>query len=355
MTWVNEFFSSWQKYGVNTAADLAAIAYAHSGGSSCAINSSVVPRSNGEKSLAITGINANDNNILKRRLKQQAKSIIVGCNYRATGNTDASSSRGTFKFNDITEASNNHGRFAPRTDGLWDFKRNNTLLFTSAGSAMSLNTWYYLEFGFVLGDADGQIEMRINGTTVLSQDNIDTQDSGSGSTRIELVGLANIQAGTQYFTDLYIRSSTIKEAFDFFGPVRSESINVNSDDSVQYTRSAGTTNYENIDEDSPFSDVDYNHTSTVGHKDTYGTTSLPSSDVTVKGFQVTHRARKNDTGVADQRAIIVSNSTQANGATHSLSETTQTYIDQFDTDPDTGSAWTPAAINAKKIGVERVA
>jgi hypothetical protein len=118
------------------------------------------------------------------------------------------------------------------------------------------------------------------------------------------------------------------------------------------TPSTGTDQYAMVDE-SPVSLLDYNELTVAGNED-----HLAASDLgAVPGDILAVRVLAHATGVGvitQMRTLVKSNGTTGYGVNQGLS-TGGTYTDIsdiFETDPDTGLAWEPAAVDAMFIGYE---
>lgn len=98
----------------------------------------------------------------------------------------------------------------------------------------------------------------------------------------------------------------------------------------------------------------YNYSSTVGDVDTFNTDGTLSSNSIVYGVQVNSVVTKDDAGVRSACNVIRSGASEALGASNSLGTTYVGYNDVFAVDPNTSASWTPAAVNAAKIGYKVV-
>lgn len=111
---------------------------------------------------------------------------------------------------------------------------------------------------------------------------------------------------------------------------------------ADFTPSAGTDHYALVDDATHDGDSTYVESSTVGHKDRYTHSTTPSG-VTIRavigwtvakgGGSLRHVVTGTGGTEAESAADIVTN-----GAAYQSSETV------FETDPDTGVAWTPAGV-----------
>jgi len=98
----------------------------------------------------------------------------------------------------------------------------------------------------------------------------------------------------------------------------------------------------------------YNYSNTVGQQDSFTTDGTLSTNSIVYGVQVTGVFTKNDAGARAACNLIISGGTQSNGATTSLGTSYAGVTDIYAVDPNTSASWTPANVNAAKIGYKLV-
>lgn len=93
----------------------------------------------------------------------------------------------------------------------------------------------------------------------------------------------------------------------------------------------------------------------VGDKDLYTSAGLSVTPTAILGVSLKVFAAKSDSGARSGAPTMTSGSTVQDGPTTVLS-TSYAYMNQVqDTDPATGAAWTPSAVNALKFGMKVVA
>lgn len=90
--------------------------------------------------------------------------------------------------------------------------------------------------------------------------------------------------------------------------------------------------------------------SVVGHADFYNVTDLPTVPASIIGVVTRGFVAKSDAGAKSAQLQLKSGATTVQSTTLVLS-TSFVYTSRVDTtDPNTGSAWTPAAVNAVQVG-----
>ena len=272
---------------------------------------------------------------------------IVGCARMITSPLSATDVL-TFQDSGSTQILIHHD-----SNGAISIWRGYTQIAVSSGFSLSPDTWYYIEAKAFIASTGGYVTVKVNGTTVVSVSNVNTQNTANASANS--IQFSHTASGSchAYIDDITILDGT-GTINDFQGDCRVRTLLAAADDTVMFARSAGGYNYANVDDPSPNDDTDYNLSSTVGDKDFLAFNDLPANPGVIKCVQVSARARKDDSGARSLKTKVKSGGTEGNGAVSALS-TSYTYItDVFATDPHTGAAWTDTAVNASSVGYELI-
>lgn len=128
------------------------------------------------------------------------------------------------------------------------------------------------------------------------------------------------------------------------------------------TGNAAPTNFQSADNTPPVVGslpvmIGYNESSTVGNQDLFEVLDLPSpAPSVIYSVKVSVMAQKSAPGPRTMDVRVKSGTTESSGTASGFSPSTtpQWYATRYDVDPDTGAAWTPAAINAMKAGYKLV-
>jgi hypothetical protein len=222
-----------------------------------------------------------------------------------------------------------------------------------------LSAWYFIELKATIHDTTGSYELRVNGTNVLSQTNVDTRNGGSGVVTLIQFGSqtgTSQPAGpaTMNMDDIYVCDSSGSLNNDFLGDVAVQTIYPTSDSSVAWTRSAGGTSYTLVDESTPNGDTDYVESSTAAQQDIYGYGDLAAATNTVLGVQINAVARKDDAGARQVKLLTKSGGTTYASSALGLSTTYTFYSEVRETNPNTAVSWTESDVNSAEFGVECV-
>lgn len=230
-----------------------------------------------------------------------------------------------------------------------------TLLGTSS-TALSINTYYYVELKVVVHATTGTYEIRLNGTNILSGTGANTAGSGVAQWTGVQIGRNYSGAGAatiQDFDDLYVCDGSGTVNNDFLGPIRVKAIYADGAGfSTDFTPSAGS-NFQNVDEALTDGDTTYNSEGTAGDHDTYTFAAIGLTG-TVKGLQTNLMVRSDGAGAETIRPKIRISGTDYNGTTVGI---TTSYADSrqvYETSPATSAAWTVAEIDGAEFGIELV-
>ena len=124
-----------------------------------------------------------------------------------------------------------------------------------------------------------------------------------------------------------------------------------SDDSVQFSRSAGSDNYALVNETAGDGDTTYVQSGTTGHVDRYGYADLAYSPSTINAVQVVTRVMNPGAGTISFKNRCVSGATTSDSASQVAFPNYNNFRNVYNQDPNTSAAWTVANLNAAKFGL----
>lgn len=241
------------------------------------------------------------------------------------------------------------------TDGTLSLYRGTTLLGTT-DFALTIGTWYYVEFKVYIDNSSGTIEVRVNGDSKLALSSVDTQASGNAyANAVKLSGnQLHDASSTCYYDDLYICDGTGTTNNDFLGDVRVVAHLPNgAGNYAQWTPSAGD-NYAAVDDNPPDDDTTYNASDTATQKDSFTMSNLPGGLTgTVLGIQTLLNCRKDDAGTRTVRPFWRISGADYNGAEVNIGDSYSYHIREItEQNPATAGAWTTGEIDALEAGYE---
>lgn len=279
--------------------------------------------------------------------------IYCGFSYKHTGTATTS----LLKF--LSDTSSALGTISHDAAGVITFAGNSGSSTTEAGTSLTPSAWHWIEVKLTLGttSSNGAVEVRVNGSVVLTATSQDTNATGVGCGIIEYGG-GGTGGSPAYIDDVVIYDSTGATINDFLGDTKITTQVPNGDGgTVDWTASAGS-DYQCVD-DTPSAandDTDYISSSTVAQESRFDMTNLAASPTSIHAVQVRYRAKKTDAGTRTVRGLVNSNATESTGTTRGLSTTYRWFHgDKYSLNPDGSVAWTESAVNAVQVGVEVVA
>lgn len=212
--------------------------------------------------------------------------------------------------------------------------------------------WNHIEF--VYDASDGTYEVRVEGVQVLSG-----TDSGFNSDdigNIEFLDKFNSTSSGEpanYIKDLVVWDAEGSQNNDFVGAVRVIALPVNADVSSGWTRSAGATDYELLDELDP-NDTDYIEADeTPPAPSVMEFEDLPVEIIGVRALMSVVRNLKTDGGDATLQVSLRYNSADDNGADRAVQASASYSWDVSELNPDTGQLWAPTEVDAAQIVIDR--
>jgi hypothetical protein len=217
--------------------------------------------------------------------------------------------------------------------------------------------WNYFEIRVLAGtnNSNGQIELRMNGESIINETGVDTFFSGQiGCTGAVLNGTDHYDP---LYDDIYVIDTTGSVNNTWLGDVKVEALFPNgAGNSTQFSVTGAASNYQAVDDNPVDDDTSYVSSSTLNQKDTYAYENLSTITQSIKGVIVHTLAKKDSTGTRAITALIRSGTTD-----YSQDEYFLAYgdTDEYgfrssvtDVDPDTSVAWTVSGVNSAQFGFE---
>lgn len=253
------------------------------------------------------------------------------------------------------------------SDGTFSiFRTSHANILGTSTFALTGNTWVYIELKWKISDSisSGDVVLYADGTAILTLAGASDTKNTANAYATHFCLFSNTPAVTSpdtitcYIDDLYLADLTGSYNNAALGSVRVCTLFPSGDgNSSQLTGSDGnsTNNSLLVDETSPNDDTDYVEHATASNKDLYAFGDLPGTISTVYGFATNIIAKKSDAGAKTAAPVVRSNSTDYDGATVTLSTGYVAYQEIHETDPNTASPATPAAVNSMQFGFKVVA
>ncbi len=259
-----------------------------------------------------------------------------------------------------------------------------TVWFDLRGSAKEARIEFFLSDGDTVGfrvEAAGVVLNAYRGSTKIADGTTDIDalpfvlleghvvvDGSTGNLDLSINGVVehaitgNTQPGASSqvnFLRFYITGTSVGDDFTFDDMTLSDSaapgdivyqkLIPDSDNSITWTRSAGSQSFSLIDEVPP-DDADYVETSTDGNQDLYTLSNYANLDIIPHIVQWI-RGRTSVAG-GEIKMQIKSGDTTSEESSSGLDTSLEYIYRVIETNPDSGSAWSTSAINALLVGQE---
>lgn len=240
------------------------------------------------------------------------------------------------------------------SDMEWRLYRGATLIGTS--TTFVKNVWHYFELKVTARTAtNGSYELRRNETNILSGSGVNLANVGSDG--VDGFHVGSTDAVAWRLDDMYILDSSGASNNDFKGDsVMFEVLPDGDGHQNDMTRSAGATNYENVDDGALVSpDADYVSSDTIGHEDYYTFANAPGTGIgTIAAVKITCTARLVSTGARTLQPRYYNGTLEFDaGSDVTVDGTSFLELPSItDVNPDTGTAWTKSDLDGAEFGLE---
>ncbi len=230
-----------------------------------------------------------------------------------------------------------------------------TLLGTST-VCLTAGAWHFIEIKALASDTVGTVDIRVNGTSVLSLTGLDTVASAKVhfAQASAFISARDTGSATGYFRDWIFWDTAGSYNNTFFGPVFVNRYTVNADISFNWTASTGSIGYAMMDERGP-DDADYTSAdSTPPAASIYGVEDLPSNVTGIRGIMLYSRQKKSDGGDCNVKISLSSDhATYSDGADRAITTAFTYWADILEVDTVTGVPWTRTGFNAAYMKTDR--
>lgn len=238
-----------------------------------------------------------------------------------------------------------------------------TVLATSDPGVITANEFNHVEAKYVFAGAAGACEVRRNGVTVIDATSVDI--GAAASCAIFAYGVtAGIWGGSEMCVDdVFWWNDAGSFNNDFIGDRVVVFLNPNGDEAASdWTRNTGATDFSAIADLAPDGDTTYIEATTNGDTSEFALTNLDAEVVNIAGLCAYTNGKKTDAGDGSVTVSMLSADVGSPAAPavdvgdeHAFGLNYGYFVDVFETDPATGALWTPSAVNAARVRLERTA
>jgi hypothetical protein len=219
--------------------------------------------------------------------------------------------------------------------------------------------YQHIEIYAKAGNGDGAVEIRVDEVTRLNLTGIDTVQTANVEFSQAKWGKFELEylPGAIDFADFYCNDTTADGSGcdDFIGDCKSGVRMVNGDTAqADFDLSAGILGYDLLD-DKPPNDATYISTEDATAQSDFEVEAGPASLTEILTVRPFVRAWKDDAGTAEIAPSMLSDAEKAVVTAQPIATAPSYYDSNVPLDPDTGSPWTPAALDAALEVIERTA
>lgn len=222
-------------------------------------------------------------------------------------------------------------------------------LATAAAACPTAATFYRIEGKVLVADSGGNVEIKVNGTTVINFTG-DTRASTVVGVGAVTLSAASFQPG---FDDLLLWNGSGTDMTGFLGDFKIDYLNADATGYLnQGTPNTGT-NLGAVDETTVDNgDTDYITHNTAGQVDMFGMTSLPDTPDSIIGVVGVISARGDAIGPRKGKVRVRSGGVNADSAEFAVSGRSEYTRHQafFKNDPSTSALWAASAIPSLEVG-----
>jgi len=243
------------------------------------------------------------------------------------------------------------------TRNQWQARNGSSTVLATGYRSIGYDKWNFLECRITPDNTTGIFEFWMNGETtpLISETNVDTRATVDTGGIISITLGGNSSSTAWRYDDLYVCDTTGGAPWNTrLGDIRITPNVPNTDAGANDgTRSAGSTNYENVDEVRN-SGTDYvDLTDTAGQAEWYGTDAAFTSSDTILGVQ-SRGIIEVDTGSDLGKFGIRQSSTESFGADQTIPAAADDLSSIFTLDPVAATQLTYSQVNSLDVGYEVV-
>lgn len=218
---------------------------------------------------------------------------------------------------------------------------------SSAAPAIVSNAWQHLEAQ--IDTVAGSVEVRVEGVSVVS-----FTGRALGGPVAQIAVSTSSGFAYQWLKDLVVWDGSGAFNNTWMGSIQVRELIPDGDSSFNWTTSSGATGWNLIDEAPPNDDTDYIYAvNPPPSASRFDVSNLPVDVTSVRGIYAVVRSRKTDGGDGNLQVGVRSGASTGLGTNRPITTAYTYWSDVFETDPATGAAWTPSAVNGVKIQLNR--
>lgn len=292
----------------------------------------------------------------RRVLGGDKETVGLGCAYYMSSLPSVNSALSIFDYRD--SANNIRLSLVVESTGTLSIRTgaaSASPLFTTPTPVVVAEAYQHIECAVTFAGASSAIEVRVNSVTVISL--VDVTIPGGLCAQVSFgknVTVA-INTITVDIDDVFAWDGTGTTNNDFLGDRRVRTIYPDADTATDEWAVIGAVNgFAAINEASQDGDTTYIEASPdVPVTSEFELQDLPSSTGAIAAIQTYVMQRKTEAGDGNTQTSLISGVSVADGSERPITEAYTYWMDIFETDPDTGSAWTKENVDTAKLRLRR--
>lgn len=219
----------------------------------------------------------------------------------------------------------------------------------TAAAVLTVGQWHYIEVKLNIHDTTGSYEVKIDGSTELSNSGVDTNNA-SGSTGVGIMFYNDETTGPSY-DDVYICDNTGAQNNDFLGDSTIAAIDPISDVTTEWGAFGGSNHYDLLDDNPSDENTTYIETGSPTAIDLWGFENAVLFG-NIYGIQINAEISSTSDAV-DLRVVSGATTSDAVGTDNTVANDPSfiTFTRIVELDPNTSSAWTLSNLNTAQFGV----
>ena len=231
------------------------------------------------------------------------------------------------------------------------YRGDMTTLVASFSITITTGAWHWFEFHYTYGASAGVVECWVDNVQ-LGTFTGNTTNAGGGAIYVIEIGnnhgSANAMVGT--LDDMYILDASTGANTTRLGDCRVEVLGPTANAGPNNGTASSGSNYACVNE-AQYNTTNYvTLTDTTGQEELYTPATLSTNPFQIFGVRPLLVGQKIDAGSAALKPAIVSGGVASLGTAVQMTTNWLRAYSIFETDPNTGVAWTGAGINAASFG-----
>lgn len=237
------------------------------------------------------------------------------------------------------------------TSGQLTVSRAGTLLATGT-TALTTNTWYYIELKFTINNTTGVVELMLDGVTeIASTTGLNTRATANTQWTGFALWSATNNNSSHYYDDIYVLNAG-SGSNTFLGPVSIPLLTVAGNGaSADWSPNGGSNSGSVLTDDG---DTTFNESSTPGDVDTFAMTDLPAAAGSVFALRPRIVAKRDAGAARTVRPVFRIGGVDYTGTTKAVGTSATVVGEPVEVSPATTSAWTISEVNGLEAGYELV-